>query len=108
MNNPMKAVVKEQAGGTLPKEFSLVSVDVPNVIIDSVKKAEDSEDMIVRLYECFNRRSAVTLTCGLPIAEASFCNLMEEEDVKANHTENTVAFEMKPYEIRTVRIRCKK
>lgn len=108
LNNPMQAVVKEQAGGTLPKEFSLVSVDVPNVIIDSVKKAEDSEDMIVRLYECFNRRSAVTLQCGLPIVEASFCNLMEEEDVKANHTADTVTFEMKPYEIKTVRIRCKK
>lgn len=38
--------------------------DKDNAVIEVVKKAEDSDAVIVRLYECYNRRTPVTLIFG--------------------------------------------
>ncbi len=103
-NNPMTAVVKENEGGSLSPEYSFLRVDQENVVIETAKMAEQGEELIVRLYECCNKRSRVVLTCGEPLAEASECNLMEEKDIPAEYTEHTVVFDMKPYEIKTIKI----
>ena len=59
--------------------FSLASVDKDNIIIDTVKPAEDgSGDMILRLYEAMNADTGFTLTLGTPITSAAQVDLMEE------------------------------
>ena len=104
LNNPMKAVVTE-ATGSRSQSLSFFSIDAPNVVIESVKKAEDTEDIIVRLYECFNRRSEAVLTCFAEIASASECDIMEENDRALISDKNNVKLSFRPYEIKTVRIR---
>src|SRR5699024_9836042 len=71
LNNPMTAVVKENEGGSLNTEYSFLKVDQDNVVIETAKMAEDGEALIVRLYECYNKRAKVTLTCGQAIAQAA-------------------------------------
>lgn len=105
LNNPAVAVRKAGTGHTLPREASLAAVDQPNVIIEAIKKAEADDSMILRLYECFNRRSDVVLTVGERIREAFLCNMMEEEDVPVSFDGNRIFFSIKPYEILTFRIR---
>ena len=105
LNNPMKAVTREAGSGSLPDTFSLFSVDQENVVIEAVKKAEDSDAVIVRMYECWNRRSDVTLTAGAKIQSASFCNIMEEEDQTAATDGRQIHFRIRPYQIVTLKIR---
>ena len=105
LNNPMKAVTREVGSGSLPNTFSLFSVDQENVVIEAVKKAEDSDAVIVRMYECWNRRSDVTLTAGAKIQSASFCNIMEEEDQTAATDGRQIHFRIRPYQIVTLKIR---
>ena len=105
LNNPMKAVTREAGSGSLPDTFSLFSVDQENVVIETVKKAEDSDAVIVRMYECWNRRSDVTLTAGAKIQSASFCNIMEEEDQTAATDGRQIHFRIRPYQIVTLKIR---
>ena len=104
-NNPCSAAVKQKKmEGSFISQKSLVSVDVPNVVIETVKKAEDSEALIVRCYECFNRRSQVTMKLNAEILHACVVNPLEDqvlEELKVS--EGTVSFTMKPYEIRTLR-----
>lgn len=107
LNCPLLAKVAAAHAGSLPKEFSLAGVDRENVVIEVVKKAEDSEDVIIRLYECFNRRTAVNLSLGFGIAEVAECDLMENPLESPPHDGNSFGFEIKPYEIRTFRIRIK-
>ena len=102
LNNPYQATRKTNEGGTLPKSYSLVSVDAPNVIIETVKKAEDGEGTIIRMYECWNRRSKATLTFGRPVTRAAQTNMLEEEEQELAVYDGTVAVEMKPFEIKTV------
>ena len=51
-----------------------------NVVIDTVKKAEGSEALVVRLYEAGGTRSHVCLRSMLPVQSASKCNLLEKEE----------------------------
>ena len=101
----MKALTGEAGGGSLPDTFSLFSVDQENVVIETVKKAEDSDAVIVRMYECWNRRSDVTLTAGAKIQSASFCNIMEEDDQTAEVDGRQIHFQIRPYQIVTLKIR---
>ena len=107
LNNPMTAVVKENEGGNLADEYSLFKVDRDNVVIETVKKAENGEELIVRLYECYNRRTNVTLICGEEIADAVECNLLEEDEKQVSFADNTVSLLIRPYEIKTLKIKLK-
>ena len=52
-------------------ERSLFAVDTPNVVIETVKPAEDgSGDVVVRLYESKRMATRCTLTTTLPVAQA--------------------------------------
>ena len=91
--------------GALPKSASLAGVDKKHVVIDTVKKAEDSDDIIIRLYEAYGQRGAVNLTFGHAPKTVSECNLMEEEDQVLEVSGNAVSFYIKPYEIRTFKVK---
>jgi len=105
LNLPLLARFTEPHEGTRPDSFSLVSADVPHVVVETVKRAEDSSDLIVRCYECYNQRGPVTLTFGAPIIEATECNLLEREDQPVEFEGHQLLFYVKPYQIRTFRVR---
>ena len=107
LNNPMTATVKKNEGGKLVAEYSLFKVDQDNVVIETIKKAENGAELIVRLYECYNRRSNVVLTCGEKITDVAECNLLEEDEHPVSHTDDTVSFCIKPYEIKTLKMSLK-
>jgi len=90
------------AGG----EQSLFSVDVANVVVETVKPAEDgSGDLIVRLYEA--RRAAVQclLSTSLPIQGASLTNMIEQEERALPTDGGDIALSLRPFEIKTVRLK---
>ncbi len=107
LNVPIKARRLEPQSGTLPATFSLVSVDAPNLILETVKKAEDGDDLIVRLYDSNNQRGTATLTFARPIAFASAVNLMEDApDGDAPQVDGErLTFSYKPFEIKTFRVK---
>ena len=104
INNPLTYSWKENEEGTLAPEYSLVSSDQDNAVIEVVKKAEDSDAVIVRLYECYNRRTPVTLIFGKELTSVVECNMMEEGADLVEFTGNQATFEMKPYEIKTLKV----
>ena len=104
LNNPPIAVEKRQSGGALPASCSWFSCDSENVVIESIKKAEDRDSIIVRLYECYNRRGGVFLKTPLPVSEAWECNMLEEREKKLLVQKEGVSIEILPYEIRTIEL----
>ena len=48
--------------------MEFLSVDKRDVVLETVKKAEDGDGVIVRLYEVENARTKVTLHCAEAIA----------------------------------------
>jgi alpha-mannosidase len=51
--------------GRLPAKHSWLSVKEPNVVLSALKKAEDSEALVVRLYETAGRDTDLTLSGAL-------------------------------------------
>ena len=104
-NCPMYVRVEQAHGGILPREFSLLKVDVENVVVEVVKKAEESDDIIVRLYEYCNRRTRAVMTFFRPLSEVFERDLMENAISSIKPDGNSFEFEIKPYEIKTYKLR---
>ena len=104
LNNPMTAVLKENAQGMLPDRYSALTVDAPNVIAEVVKEAEDGQGTVLRLYEAFNRRTRVKLHLGEEVQKAYLCNMLEEKEKELITEGKEIELELKPFEICTVRI----
>ena len=57
LNTELFTKIEESHNGVLDKKVSFVNVDKENVIIEVIKKAEDSNETIIRLYEFENKRT---------------------------------------------------
>ena len=101
LNQPVHAT----AGGIAGEAYSLASVDAKNVILETVKQAEDGNGVIVRLYECENARTTTKLHWNRPIASVTECDLQENALTDVPVEGGTFKFTIKPYEIKTFRIR---
>jgi alpha-mannosidase len=85
-------------------QFSLVSVDQPNVVIETIKQAEDGNGLIVRLYESQRSRGPVTLRTGFNLASASSTDLLEHDRSNLKNSAREVYFDLLPYQILTLRL----
>ena len=83
---------------------SFVKVDRPNVIIETVKQAEDNHGLIVRIFENERRRGRIRLQVDFPLAEAYLCNLLEENKERLPCSHDGVQLDLRPYQILTLRL----
>jgi alpha-mannosidase len=83
---------------------SLLSVDSPDVIIDTVKKAQDSDALVVRFYECHGARGSATLRTSLPVKQATWCNVLEDDIKPAAVHAGSVKFDFGPHQILTLKL----
>lgn len=87
---------------------SFISTDKDNIIIETVKPAENGDGIIVRLYDCENSLTKATLTFAEGMLESvEECNLMEEKEADIEACGNSFSVSVKPYEIKTYRVRLK-
>jgi len=104
LNDPLIVRRVDESGMGVGVSQSLVAVDAPNVVIETVKLAEDGQGLIVRLYENERRRGPVTLRVGFPLASAYCCNLLEEVEASLDIAQYAVYLTVKPYQIVTLRL----
>ena len=88
----------------MPAADSFASVDADNVVIDAVKRHEDSNAVIVRVYEAYGQRGDVKLTFGRTPKAVTECDLMEENDTPVKPRGATVSFAVTPFDIRTFKV----
>ena len=76
LNSPLRRVPTNLPPGT---SRSLIAVDTQQVIVDTIKRAEESDAVIVRLYEAWGRPCHVRVTTTLPADRVTRCDLLERE-----------------------------
>jgi alpha-mannosidase len=104
-NYPLTAVVTTAHPGTLPASHSFVSVSPDNVVLTAVKKAEDSNALIFRVYEWAGKSSTVEFHVPPGATAATVTNLMEApEGDPLPISGEVVKAPIKPYEILTIRV----
>ena len=104
LNAPMKAFPIGKQDGALPEEYSFVSCDSDSFIVETVKKAEDSDDIVIRGYESYNKKTNVTLNFGFNVKKAVICDLLENEVEELTVENNSIIFTAKPFEIVSVKV----
>ncbi|HVT14180.1 MAG TPA: alpha-mannosidase [Fimbriimonadaceae bacterium] len=105
LNAPLRhAFLTPRAGvsGTLPP---FVHCDERNIVIETVKKSEEGNDLIVRVYECHNSRGTGELSCLREPVAAFLCDLEENPIAELEISDGMIRFDYKPFEIITIRIR---
>ena len=83
---------------------SFFQVDNPAVVLDTVKKAEDSDDLIVRLYESHGGHQTATLSLSHPLRKATKVNLLEADEKPIAAGKNKVKLSLRPFEIVSLKL----
>src|SRR5690606_6035693 len=97
--NPVAAVAGEL------DHFSFAWADVDNITLETVKKAEKSDALVLRLFEHANIRAEATITFGVPVKSVRTVNLMEEGAGKPLALKDKgVTLSLRPFEIATLLI----
>jgi alpha-mannosidase len=104
-NYPLTAVVTTAHPGKLPASHSFVSVSPDNVVLTAVKKAEDTNALIFRVYEWAGKAATVEFHVPPGATGATVTNLQETpEGAALSVSGDTVKAPIKPFEILTVRV----
>ena len=104
LNVPLRVTALSPSTGSLPGRGSFLSIDAPNVVIESVKKAEDSEVLIMRLYEAHGSSTVAELRLAYPQAKVDLVDLLEEHPLPLDVCQGRLMLGFKPFEIHTLKI----
>ena len=104
-NEPLQLLRTNAHAGELPNALSFVQIEPAYVVLNSLKKAEDDKDWIVRVYETAGKSATVNIGFRPLISRAAEVNLIEDHLGDIPHQKNSIAFTIKPNEIRTFKVR---
>jgi len=93
---------------TRPETGSLISLDAKGVYMTGIKKAEDSEEMIIRLVEVEGEEKEFQVTLPADVQSVRKLNLLElplDEDTRIVIRNNSITMDIKPHEIMTLAIK---
>jgi alpha-mannosidase len=84
---------------------SFASVDDPNLVLDTIKRAEDSDELVLRLYEAHGARGTARLRLALPVASARRANALEDDGEPLHIDGGVLEIPYRPHAILTVKVR---
>lgn len=90
--------------GAAPVTQSFFSVNNPAAVIDTVKRAENSPAIIVRLYESHGTHGRARLTSSLPVVKATRCDLLEHDESPVAWRNGGATFAVRPFQIVTLKL----
>jgi alpha-mannosidase len=105
LNDPLKTQQVFSHTGAAPAEASWGGVENANVTLTAVKKAEDADALVYRMYEWAGTPTEVKLHVAPGASYAVESNLMEKvEGAHLSMSGDVVTVPIKPFEILTVEV----
>lgn len=92
------------------KTFSLIQADHPHIMVEAVKKAEDSDHLLFRLYETSGTHAQTKVTFASAYAEILETDLMEQPirpdqgGIETVRHSDSAQLTFSPFEIKTLRV----
>jgi alpha-mannosidase len=71
-------------------------------VLDTIKRAEDSDALVLRLYEAHGARGVARIRLGLPFASARLANALEDEREPLEVAGDEIVVPYRPHQIVTV------
>ena len=89
---------------TLPHQTSFVDIKPENLILSAFKKAEDSNEVILRLFETKGEKTSGEIVLFKEPSLVKTANLLEKENRELKHRGKRIKLQVKPFEIITLKI----
>ena len=102
-NYPLITLVEDNHPGDLPPSFSFLEVRPDNLIVEVLKRAYDSDEFILRLYEIHGESCEASIKLPCEISSACQTDLMERETGDVEFEDGILKVQMSPYEIKTIK-----
>jgi alpha-mannosidase len=83
---------------------SLVEIDTRQVIVEAIKRAEDSDAVVIRLYEAWGGSCRARIKTTLPAKRAWLCDLLERERTEVEVRDGELELELTPFKILTLKL----
>ncbi len=105
-NHPFRGlVIRDQARESeLPEKQGFLQLDASHIIVSALKKAEEGEGLIVRLYEIHGESTTVNVTLSNIYKEVQRVTIMEQEKEGIPIKNNQIQVKFRPHEIITLRL----
>ena len=103
LNMPLIARKIETQSGDMPEQWSMIRAAQENIVIETIKKAEDDDSIIVRFYEAHNKKARVKIEAGFDFSEVYLVDLIEEHPEKLKHDGRTIELPVRNFEIVTLK-----
>lgn len=92
-------------GGCPGEESSFAAVEKENVMLETVKQAEDGNGVVLRFYEFDNSltKTVVRVDCS-QVSKVLDCNMLEEAEREIPFWKDGFTMEIKPFEVKTIKL----
>ncbi len=91
-------------GGELPSELSFFKFSADNLIISTLKKAEDSDAVILRCYETRGEATRTELSAFRDFKRVTVVDLLENETEELTHQGNSCQLSVAAWEIKSLKL----
>jgi len=109
LNSPLRAFAAPKHKGELGRQFSFVSSDNSNVLIRTMKRAEVSDEYVVRIYELGGKaQQKATLTFASAIEQAVEADGTEKTLQPAQYSGSALQVSIKPFSVKTFKVKLRK
>jgi alpha-mannosidase len=82
----------------------LVSAEPANVVIDTIKPAEDGKGFVIRLYESAGSATKARLAFGVPVRSITLSNTLEDKLSPVVIERGGCTLNLRPFQIATLRV----
>ena len=89
----------------LPFMFSFVEIEPGNLVLAAFKKAENTDEVVLRLFETKGQKTTGVIHLFKEPASVKKVNLLEEEEGRINHQGDEITLSVRPFEITSLKIR---
>ena len=105
LNIPLQtiSVTRDQAEKvSIPQSF--ISKDAKNIVIETVKAAQEGDGIIIRLYEVYGKGTKAHIQPKFDFQKVFLVDMMEENPAELTIDGKMIELQFKPYEIHTIKL----
>jgi alpha-mannosidase len=104
LNAPLQAVHITSSTGDWPSSQHFAKLQGSGLRLSALKKSEDGNQIILRVYEAHGGRGTATLETKFGRSQAVMTNLLEEETETLEISDGTLEIGFTPFEVKTIRL----
>jgi alpha-mannosidase len=103
-NFPLISLLTDVHPGKLANVYSFAKLEPANLVLTSIKRAEDSHALILQFYDALGIDSGASLMLSQPAKNAVLCNFLEEDGERVKVEKNKIMLNVSKNSVITLKV----